>query len=63
MVDNKKIKQTDNSPKGIMVLDTGGLAIDMGEIKNIVSAINCIDIEYYDGTKITWWPVYLDQLK
>lgn len=58
----KNIKETEHAPDGIVVLSTG-LAIDMGKIKQLFERDKFIDIEYYDGTSIKWYPVLKDKIE
>lgn len=54
----KNIKDSDNFPKGIKKLQDGKLFIDVEIIKSFMFGIINADIEYFDGTRITWWPKF-----
>lgn len=58
MIDFKKIKDSEYMPSGIRKIQDGGLFIDVDKIKSFFPDINCVRIEYFDGTRITWWPPF-----
>lgn len=58
MIDTKAIKDSEYLPIGVKKIKDGGLFIDVDIIKSFMFGFNCADIEYFDGTKITWHPIF-----
>lgn len=54
----KLIKQTDNAPKGIRIIEGQGLWLDMDIIKEVDFAVARVNITYLDGNYIEWYPIY-----
>lgn len=58
----KKIIDSQYFPIGIKKANEEQLLIDMEIIKSFMPAIINADIEYLDGTRITWYPVFKEEI-
>lgn len=60
MINTRKIKESSYFPAGVRRIENGGLFVDMDHIKSFHPRLNYIDIEYWDGSRIIWHPVFND---
>lgn len=59
-MDVKAIKDSQHMPDGIRKIADGGLFIDVDKIKSFVPNEKHVNIEYFDGTYIQWYPTFVD---
>lgn len=58
MIDIKNIQESNHFPDGVKKTTDGKLFIDVDIIKSICQQNDYINIEYFDGTIIHWFPTF-----